>query len=78
MGGFLARAFSAPVTLGILLGYLVGKPAGTVGAAWLVTRLSRGRIRPPIGWAAVTGAGAIAGVGFHRVPADRLAGLPRR
>ena len=63
-GGFLARAFSAPVTLGILLGYLVGKPAGTVGAAWLVTRLSRGRIRPPIGWAAVTGAGAIAGVGF--------------
>ena len=63
-GGFLARAFSAPVTLGILLGYLVGKPAGTVGAAWLVTRLSRGRIRPPIGWAAVTGAGAIAGIGF--------------
>ena len=63
-GSFLARAFSAPVTLGILLGYLVGKPAGTVGAAWLVTWLSRGRIRPPIGWAAVTGAGAIAGIGF--------------
>ncbi|HEX4831506.1 MAG TPA: Na+/H+ antiporter NhaA, partial [Trebonia sp.] len=61
---FLARAFSSPVTLGIVVGYLVGKPVGTFGAAWLVTRVSRGRIVPPVGWAAVGGAGAIAGVGF--------------
>ena len=63
-GGFLARAYTSPVTLGILLGYVVGKPAGTVGAAWLLTRISRGAIRPPVGWAAVTGAGAVAGIGF--------------
>jgi len=63
-GSFLARAYSSPVTLGILLGYVLGKPVGTVGAAWLLTRVSRGRIRPPVGWAAVTGAGAIAGIGF--------------
>ena len=63
-GSFLARAYTSPVTLGILLGYVVGKPAGTVGAAWLLARVSRGRIRPPVGWAAVTGAGAIAGIGF--------------
>ncbi len=62
--GFLARAYTAPVTLGILIGYVAGKPVGTVGAAWLLTTLSRGRIRPPIGWAAVTAAGAIAGIGF--------------
>jgi Na+/H+ antiporter NhaA len=61
---FLARAYAAPVTLGILIGYVVGKPVGTVGAAWLLTRTSRGRIHPPVGWAAVTGAGAIAGIGF--------------
>jgi Na+/H+ antiporter NhaA len=61
---FLARAYATPVTLGILIGYVVGKPVGTVGAAWLLTRMSRGRIRPPIGWAAVTGAGTIAGIGF--------------
>jgi Na+/H+ antiporter NhaA len=63
-GGFLARAYSSPVTLGILVGYAVGKPIGTVAAAWLLTRISCGRIQPPIGWAAVTGAGTIAGVGF--------------
>jgi Na+/H+ antiporter NhaA len=63
-GSFLARAFTSPITLGILVGYVVGKPLGTAGAAWLVTRFSRGRIRPPVGWAAVVGAGAIGGIGF--------------
>ena len=63
-GSFLARAYTSPVTLGILLGYVVGKPAGTVGVAWLLARVSRGRIHPPVGWAAVTGAGAVAGIGF--------------
>jgi Na+/H+ antiporter NhaA len=63
-GSFLARAFSSPVTLGILVGYVAGKPLGTVATAWLLTRVTRGRIRPPIGWAAVTGAGAMAGIGF--------------
>ena len=61
---FLARAYTSPVTLGILLGYLVGKPVGTAGCAWLVTRLSHGRLRPPVGWGAVAGAGAVAGIGF--------------
>ena len=60
---FLERAFTSPVTLGILAGYVVGKPVGTAGAAWLVTAASRGRLRLPAGWAAVTGAGTIAGVG---------------
>jgi Na+/H+ antiporter NhaA len=63
-GGFLGRAFSSPITLGILFGYVVGKPVGILGASWLVTQLSRGRLRPPIGWAAVAGGGTIAGIGF--------------
>jgi Na+/H+ antiporter NhaA len=61
---FLAQAYTSPVTLGILFGYLVGKPVGTAGCAWLVTRLSHGRLRPPVGWGAVAGAGAVAGIGF--------------
>jgi Na+/H+ antiporter NhaA len=62
--GFLAAAYSSPVALGILLGYVVGKPVGIVGASWLATRLSHGRLRPPVGWASVAGAGTIAGIGF--------------
>ena len=60
----LRRAFTSPITLGILLGYVLGKPVGIVGATWLVTRVTHGRIRPPVGWAAVAGAGTIAGIGF--------------
>jgi Na+/H+ antiporter NhaA len=63
-GDFLARAFTSPITLGILLGYVVGKPVGILGCSWLLTRLSRGRLRPPVGWAAVAGGGTIAGIGF--------------
>jgi Na+/H+ antiporter NhaA len=63
-GGFLAHAVTAPVTLGVLLAYAVGKPLGIVGATWLVTRVSGGRIRPAVGWAAVLGSGTIAGIGF--------------
>jgi len=62
--GFLASAYTSPVTLGIVAGYLVGKPLGTAGCAWLVTKLSHGRIRPSVGWGAVAGAGAVAGIGF--------------
>jgi Na+/H+ antiporter NhaA len=63
-GDLIGRAATSPITLGILVGYVVGKPVGIAGTSWLVTRLSRGRLRPPVGWAAVAGAGAIAGIGF--------------
>jgi Na+/H+ antiporter NhaA len=63
-GGFLARAYTSPITLGILVGYVVGKPVGVTGVSWLVSWLTGGRLRPPVGWVAVTGAGAIAGIGF--------------
>jgi Na+/H+ antiporter NhaA len=62
--GSLGRAFTSPITLGILIGYVAGKPVGIVGSSWLVTQLSRGRLRPPVGWAAVVGGGTIAGIGF--------------
>lgn len=63
-GDFLRSAYTAPITLGVLLGYVVGKPAAVVLASSLVTRLSHGRIRPPVGWAAMLGSGTIAGIGF--------------
>jgi Na+/H+ antiporter NhaA len=61
---FLGRAFTSPITLGILVAYVAGKPIGITGGCWLVTKVSRGRLRPPVGWAALAGGGAIAGIGF--------------
>ena len=63
-GGFLSRAYTSPITLGIIVAYVVGKPIGITGSTWLVTRISHGRVRPPVGWAAVLGGATIAGIGF--------------
>jgi Na+/H+ antiporter NhaA len=60
----LSKAVRSPITLGILFGYVVGKPVGVFGGTWLVTQLSGRRLRPPVGWAAVAGGGTIAGIGF--------------
>jgi Na+/H+ antiporter NhaA len=62
--GFLGRAFTSTVTLGVLFGYVAGKPIGIVGGSYLITKLSGGRLRPPVGWASLAGGGAIAGIGF--------------
>ena len=63
-GDVLRRAAGSPVMLGVLVAFVAGKPLGMVGTSLAVTRLSRGRLRPPVGWAAVIGAGTITGVGF--------------
>jgi protein-disulfide isomerase len=63
-GGLLTRALTSSVFLGIVLGYVVGKPLGILGGSYLAAKLSRGRLRPPVGWASVAGGGTIAGVGF--------------
>jgi Na+/H+ antiporter NhaA len=61
---FLGQAYASPATLGIMIGYIVGKPVGTAGTAWLVSRVTRRRLTPPVGWGAVAGVGAVAGIGF--------------
>jgi Na+/H+ antiporter NhaA len=61
-GRLLGDAVTSPVTLGIVFGYVVGKPLGILGGAWLSSRL--GRLRPALSWPEIAGAGAVAGVGF--------------
>jgi Na+/H+ antiporter NhaA len=63
-GDSLSHAFGSAITLGIVVGYIVGKPLGIAGTSWLLTRLTRGRVRAPVGWTGVIGAGAAAGIGF--------------
>ena len=48
--GFLSTAFTSPVTLGILFGYVLGKPIGIVGATWAATKVSPAACgRPSVG-----------------------------
>jgi Na+/H+ antiporter NhaA len=63
-GDLISRGITSPITLGIVIGYVIGKPLGIGGAAWLLQRLTGGRVRPPVGWSGVIGAGAAAGIGF--------------
>ena len=60
-GGFLSRAIGSPITLGILVGYVVGKPVGILAGSWLG---SRWRLALPVGWGNLTGSAAAAGIGF--------------
>ena len=60
------------MTLGIVVGYVVGKPVGIAGGRWLATRLTRGRLRPPVGWAAVVGGGHDRRDRVHRLAARRV------
>ena len=61
---FLGVALMSPVTVGVFLAYVVGKPVAITGTAALITWLSGGRDRPAVGWASVLGTGTIAGMGF--------------
>jgi Na+/H+ antiporter NhaA len=63
-GAFLVSAVGSPITQGVVLGYVVGKPVGVFGLTWLVNRLTGGRLRPSVGWLAVLGGGTLAGIGF--------------
>jgi Na+/H+ antiporter NhaA len=60
----LSRASTSAVTIGIVVGYVIGKPISVVGSSLLLSRLSRGRIHPQVGWLSVLGSGTAAGVGF--------------
>ena len=63
-GDLLSAALTSPITLGIVAGYTLGKPVGITASTWLLARLSRGRVIPPVGWVAVAGGGTVAGIGF--------------
>lgn len=60
----LGDSLTDRVALGIILGLLVGKPVGIVGATWLLTRLTRAELDPDIGWVDVLALAILGGVGF--------------
>jgi Na+/H+ antiporter NhaA len=63
-GPLLSDAATSPITLGILVGYVVGKPIGIVGASWIAARPALHGPRSPLSGPLLAAAGAVAGVGF--------------
>ncbi len=60
----LRDAVTSPITLGIVFGYVIGKPLGIVTAAWLASRSWLGGLRLSLSWPTIVGGGAVAGIGF--------------
>jgi NhaA family Na+:H+ antiporter len=50
--------------LGIILGLVVGKPAGILSGAWLAARLGWAHKPDAYTWRQLLGAGLLAGIGF--------------
>jgi Na+/H+ antiporter NhaA len=63
-GKLMSDAISSPITLGILIAYLVGKPIGIFAGSWLASRPSLHGPRALISGPVLIAAGACAGIGF--------------
>lgn len=55
---------TAPASLGIIAGLVLGKPLGICLAAWLALRTGLASKTDDIGWRHLIGAGCLAGIGF--------------
>jgi protein-disulfide isomerase len=60
-GQLVRDAMGSAVTIGIVAGYVLGKPLGIAGAAWFATR---GGGRLTVTWPGLVGTASTAGVGF--------------
>jgi Na+/H+ antiporter NhaA len=63
-GALLADAARSPITLGILVGYVVGKPLGIGLASWLASRPALHGPRSSVSGPLMVAGGAVAGIGF--------------
>ncbi len=63
-GKLMSDAIASPITWGIVVGYVVGKPIGVSSGSWLASRPALHGPRSPISGPVLVAAGACAGIGF--------------
>ena len=63
-GHLLSTAYSSAVTLGILTGYVFGKPIGVVAGSWIASRPRLHGPRSPVSPPVLLAGGTFAGIGF--------------
>jgi NhaA family Na+:H+ antiporter len=59
-----ATDLGSPVTLAILIGFMIGKPVGILTFGWLAVRSGLASRPPDMGWEMLAGGGLLAGIGF--------------
>jgi NhaA family Na+:H+ antiporter len=64
LSGVGVAALGSPVTLGVALGLVLGKPLGVAGAAWLAVRTGLASLPAEVSWRQLRGAACLAGIGF--------------
>jgi len=57
-------SFREPVTLGVILGLVIGKPLGIVAASWMAVRLGAAALPTSVSWKQLHATGWLAGIGF--------------
>ena len=63
-GGDLGAVLASPVTLGVLLGLVLGKPIGITLFSWLAVRFGLGELPGGVNWRLIHGAAWLGGIGF--------------
>jgi NhaA family Na+:H+ antiporter len=63
-GSGLLDAFTSRVTLGIIVGLVLGNQIGVTGLTWLLVKTGIGRLPDGVNMRMVYGAGCLAGIGF--------------
>lgn len=62
--GFGLESLAQPVTLGVVLGLVFGKPLGITLASWLAVRTGVGALPEGVSWRALHAVSWLAGIGF--------------
>ncbi|MEW5810939.1 MAG: Na+/H+ antiporter NhaA [Actinomycetota bacterium] len=60
----LSRALTDPITLGIIAGLVLGKPAGILLTTRVLSAVTRAKLDPSLRWVDVFGISLLAGIGF--------------
>ncbi len=64
LDGDAAESLAEPVTLGVLVGLLVGKPLGIFGFTWLLAKSGLSPLPEGLVWRHILGAALLGGIGF--------------
>jgi NhaA family Na+:H+ antiporter len=64
LSGDLGKVAVQPITLGVVLGLVLGKPLGIILVSWLAVRFGLASLPESVSWKHMHGAGWLAGIGF--------------